>query len=431
MSTTTLPRRGGPMRRSGKLTVLSGPDQGLEHEFAERVRIGSRPYADVVLTDPAVSGVHCELICGDELRVRDLGSKNGTFIGSVRVIEAALAPGEVLTLGASRVQVVPLDGAVELPPVGDYTLHGLVGRSAPMQALLSRIETVAPTESTVLISGETGSGKERVAEALHLSSPRAQGPLVTVDCGAMPATLIDAELFGYERGAFTGADHAFAGAFERAGGGTVFLDEIGELPLALQPKLLRVIESRQLRRLGGNKMIPIDARIIAATNRDLPLEVSAGRFREDLYYRLAVIKLVVPPLRERMPDLPLLIVHLAERIGVDAAPYLTVEGLQAFAEHAWPGNVRELRNALERASSLAGPPEPDPPLPVSSTVELELGVPLNVGKKRLLQLYERRYLTHLIAECDGNIAEVARRSGLERMSVYRILRRLGLRDFRS
>ena len=429
MSTTTLPRRGGRVRR-GKLTVLSGPDEGTEREFEGRARIGSRPYADIVLTDPAVSGVHCELVSGDELRVRDLGSKNGTLIGSVRVIEAVLAPGEVLTLGNSRVQVTPLDESVEVPLVGDYTLHGLVGRAAPMRALLARIEAVAPTESTVLLQGETGTGKERVAEALHLSSPRAQGPLVTVDCGAMPSTLIDAELFGYERGAFTGADHAFAGAFERAAGGTVFLDEIGELPLALQPKLLRVLESRQLRRLGGNKMIPVDARMIAATNRDLPLEVGSGRFREDLFYRLAVIRLTVPPLRERIQDLPLLIVHICERIGVDPAPFLTVDGLQALAEHPWPGNVRELRNTLERAASLSEPAEPDAAPPSSATVELDLGVPLNLGKKRLIKLYERRYLTHMIAECQGNIAEVARRSGLERMSVYRILRRLGLKDFR-
>jgi transcriptional regulator with GAF, ATPase, and Fis domain len=429
MSTTTLPRRGGGVRR-GKLTVLSGPDQGIEREFEGRVRIGSRPYADVVLTDPAVSGVHCELIGGDELRVRDLGSKNGTLIGSVRIIEAVLVPGEVLTLGSSRVQVTPLDEPVDLPLVGDATLHGLIGRAPAMRALLARIEAVAPTESTVLLQGETGSGKERVAEALHLGSPRAQGPLVTVDCGAMPSTLIDAELFGYERGAFTGADHAFAGAFERAAGGTVFLDEIGELPLGLQPKLLRVIESRQVRRLGGNKMIPVDARMIAATNRDLPLEVASGRFREDLFYRVAVIRLTVPPLRERIQDLPLLIVHICERLGIDPAPFLSVDGLQALAEHSWPGNVRELRNTLERAASLSEPPEPDAAPPTSATVELDLTVPLNLGKKRLMKLYEKRYLTKMIGDCEGNIAEVARRSGLERMSVYRILRRLGLKDFR-
>ena len=299
MSTTTLPRRAAGMTR-GKLTVLSGPDQGLEREFEGRLRIGSRAYADLVLSDPAVSGVHCELITGEALRVRDLSSKNGTLIGSVRIIEAVLTPGEVLTLGSTRVQVAPAGDSADVAPAGDFTLHGLVGRSAPMRALLARIEAIAATESTVLLQGETGTGKERVAEALHLSSARAQGPLTTVDCGAMPSTLIEAELFGYERGAFTGADHAFAGAFERAAGGTVFLDEIGELPLALQPKLLRVLESREVRRLGDTKMIPVDVRVIAATNRDLPLEVSAGRFREDLFYRLAVIRLTVPPLRERV-----------------------------------------------------------------------------------------------------------------------------------
>jgi transcriptional regulator with GAF, ATPase, and Fis domain len=427
MTTTTLPRAGGRMRHRGKLSVLSGPDQGKQHEFEGRVRIGSRAYADVVLTDPGVSGVHCELITGEELRVRDLGSKNGTYIRGVRVIEAALSPGEVLTLGTSRVQVAPLEDVVEMPAAGEHTLHGLVGRSATMQALIARIEAVGPSESTVLLQGETGTGKERAAEALHLASKRAGKPLITVDCGAMPATLIDAELFGYERGAFTGADRSFAGAFERAQGGTVFLDEIGELPLSLQPKLLRVLESREVRRLGGLKVIPVDLRVIAATHRDLPLEVSSGRFREDLYYRLAVVTLTMPPLRDRVEDLPLLIVHLLEQMGADPSPFLTVEGLQTLAGHPWPGNVRELRNTLERASTLAEPPELEPVTPTSQ-VELDFSVPLTVGKKRLGEIYERQYLTHMIAECEDNIAEVARRSGLERMSVYRILRRLGLRD---
>jgi transcriptional regulator with GAF, ATPase, and Fis domain len=372
--------------------------------------------------------VHCELVPGEELRVRDLSSKNGTFIGSVRVIEAVLQPGEVLTLGSSRIQVVPLEGLVDPLAGGGRVLHGLVGRSPAMQALLTRIEAVASTDSTVLVHGETGTGKERVAEALHLSSRRAHGPLVTVDCGAMPGSLIDAELFGYERGAFTGADHAFAGAFERAAGGTVFLDEIGELPLALQPKLLRVLESREVRRLGDIKMIPVDVRVIAATNRDLPLEVSAGRFREDLFYRLAVIRLTVPPLRERVHDLPLLIVQLCERIGVDPAPFLTTDGLQALAAHSWPGNVRELRNTLERAAGLAEAPSLDPgPPPAGATITLDLDAPFNVGKKQLNKLYEERYLASMLDKCGGNIAEVARRSGLERMSVYRIMRRLGMR----
>jgi transcriptional regulator with GAF, ATPase, and Fis domain len=431
MSTTTLPRAARRVRRRVRVTVVGGVDEGLAFEGEDRVRIGSRPYADLVLTDPAVSGVHCEITTGEDVRVRDLGSKNGTFIGSVRVVEAMLSPGEVLTVGTSRVQVLPIEGLMELPDEGEaQMLHGLCGRSAVMRRLLARIESVAAGDSTVLVQGETGSGKELVAEALHLSSRRAQGPLVTVDCGALPATLIDAELFGHERGAFTGAEQRFAGAFERAQGGTVFLDEIGELPLSLQPKLLRVIESRSVRRLGAVKTIPIDVRVVAATHRDLAMEVSAGRFREDLYYRLAVVSLQVPPLRERIVDLPLLVVKLLEGLGVDPAPFLTVESLQALAEHKWPGNVRELRNTLERAASLAAPPQPDMAATVAAnnTIELDFDVPLNLGRKQLTMLYERRYLTHMLERCNGNIAEVARRSGLERMSVYRILRRLRIKE---
>ncbi len=429
-TTTTLPRPGARMRHGGKLSVLSGPDQGKRFTFEGRVRIGARDFAEIVLRDSGVSGLHCEIVAGDELRVRDLGSKNGTYLGGVRVIEAALTPGAVLTLGSTRLQVAPTHDVVEVGPVaGKETLHGLVARSTAMQALIARIEAVAPTQATVLVMGETGSGKELVAEAIHLASPRAQAPLVTVDCGAISATLIEAELFGYERGAFTGAERRFAGVFERADGGTLFLDEIGELPPPLQSRLLRALESRKVRRLGGQRDLSVDVRVVAATNRDLPLEVNAGRFREDLYHRLAVVTLTMPPLRERVEDLPLLVVQLLDKIGVDATPFLTAEGLQALIEHSWPGNVRELRNTLERAASLGQPALPEAAIvSQGAEVKIDLGLSYSLGKKRLLETYERVYLAHMLEQCRGNVTEVARRSGLERMSVYRIMRRLGLRE---
>jgi transcriptional regulator with GAF, ATPase, and Fis domain len=435
-TTVTIRRPSGHVRHRGRLTILNGPDAGKRVDFDSRVRIGSRGLADVILADSRVSGLHCEIIAGDNLRVRDLGSKNGTFVGRLQIVEAVVAAGETLTLGDTRLQVTPLEDVVEAVRPAREDFFGLIGPSPPMQRLIGRLEVVAATDSTVLLQGETGTGKERVAEAIHLASKRANGPLVTVDCGAMPATLIDSELFGYERGAYTGADRSFTGAFERARGGTIFLDEIGELPLELQPKLLRVLESRQVRRLGGQRVTPIDARIIAATNRDLALEVNAGRFREDLYFRLAVVTIMVPPLRERLEDLPLLVEHLLQKMGVDPTPFLAPDELKKLASHPWPGNVRELRNLLERAASLAEPLSFDPPAagsappPASGGAaalpEIDVSVPFTVGRQQLINEYERRYMTKLLAECGGSISEVARRSGLERTSIYRILRRIGV-----
>ncbi len=278
------------MRRAS-LQVLAGPDAGRRFDIEDRARVGARPLADIVLADARVSGLHCEFTVGGEaLRVRDLGSKNGTFVGTVRILDALLAPGDVVTVGETRLQLTPAGSrAVPLHDADDF--HGLVGQSSAIRALTARLAALAGADTTVLVQGETGTGKERVAEALHLAGRRAPKPLVVVDCGAMPATMIESELFGHERGAFTGAVASVPGAFERAHGGTLFLDEIGELPLELQPKLLRVLESRVVRRLGGAKTIPVDVRVVSATNRDLMLEVAAGRFREDLYYRLAVVTL--------------------------------------------------------------------------------------------------------------------------------------------
>jgi DNA-binding NtrC family response regulator len=413
-------------RKRALLEVIKGASTGARHEFEGRVRVGTRRYADFVVDDASVSGVHCELIVGDDLRVRDLDSKNGTYVGGVRVVEAVLSPGESVTIGRSKLRVLPVEGLVAVPTHTPPNFHGLLGQSAGMRRLIAQLESLAEADTTVLIRGETGTGKERVAEALHLAGPRALEPLVTVDCGSIPANLIEAELFGYERGAFTGAERSFPGAFERAGKGTLFLDEIGELPLSLQPKLLRVLETRKVKRLGAKRSLPVEARIIAATNRDLLLEMLAKRFREDLYYRVAVVSVEVPPLRERVEDLPLLVDHLLRTIGFDPTPFLTLEAIEELAGHRWPGNVRELRNTLERAASLSVPLQIDRTSP--STGAIDLTISIKVGKQRLVADYERRYLEAMLAECRGNISEVARRSGAERMTIYRIMRRHSLRS---
>ncbi|HXU73624.1 MAG TPA: sigma 54-interacting transcriptional regulator [Polyangia bacterium] len=412
-------------RKRAILEVTKGASTGARVEFEGRVRVGARPCADFVLDDARVSGVHCELTIGADLRVRDLESKNGTYVNGVRVVEAVLSPGEPFHIGRSKLRVLPVDGLVAMPDHAPDDFYGLVGQSPAMRRLIAQLEPLAEADTTVLIRGETGTGKERVAEALHLASARAHQPLVTVDCGSMPANLIEAELFGYERGAFTGAERTFPGAFERAHGGTLFLDEIGELPLSLQPKLLRVLETRKVQRLGGERSVPIVARIVAATNRDLLLEMLAKRFREDLYYRVAVVTVEIPPLRERIEDLPFLVDHLLRSIGYDPTPFLTVEAIAELAGHRWPGNVRELRNTLERAASLAAPLALDRTAP--SRDPIDIGVPLRLLKERLIADLERRYLAAMLAECQGNLSEVARRAGVERMTVYRLIRRHGIR----
>jgi transcriptional regulator with GAF, ATPase, and Fis domain len=427
-------------RRRVSLQVIAGVDTGKRCDFDERARIGTRRMAELVLTDPRVSGLHCEVLAGEQLRVRDLGSKNGTLLGGYRVIEAVVPPGESILIGDSRVRVTPI-GEVDVPLAATDDYFGIIGQSAPIRAMAAQLEKLAGSDATVLVMGETGSGKERVAEALHLSGRRADGPLVIVDCSALPPTLIESELFGHERGAFTGATTQFKGAFERADGGTLFLDEIGELPLALQPKLLRVLESRTVRRLGGSRPVKVDVRMVAATNRDLAMEVQRGHFREDLYYRLAVVSITVPPLRERLDDIPLLAVHLLREMGLDPASCLTVDSLAALQTYDWPGNVRELRNSLERSATLMEPLQPRAvpggaagnrsPAELVGPVPFDLDEPIRLGKQRAIDAFERAYVSAMLEACEGNISECARRSGMNRMSIHRILQRLGLRDGRG
>ena len=436
LKTLTVRRPTSLRRQRVRLQVVSGRDTGKTHDFDGRARVGTRKMADLVLADPRVSGLHCEIIAGEQLVVRDLGSKNGTFLGGYRVVEAVLPAGDAIAVGDTRIRVVPIEELVDVPLAATDDYFGIVGQSPAIRAMTARLERLAGADTTVLVMGETGAGKEKVAEALHLSGQRAQGPLVIVDCGSLPPTLIESELFGHERGAFTGASAQFKGAFERAHGGTLFLDEVGELPLDLQPKLLRAIESRTVRRLGGGKPIPVDVRLVAATNRDLALEVQRGRFREDLYYRLAVVSLTVPPLRERVDDIPLLAVHLLRELGCDPASVLTVESLAALQSHDWPGNVRELRNALERSATLMEPVQPTagadrPDEAAGGPGRIDLGQPLRVGKQQAIEAFERAYVTAMLDACDGNVSECARRAGMDRMSIHRILQRLGLRGGRG
>ena len=330
----------------------------------------------------------------------------------------------------------------------------MIGRSVKMRELFARLEKLAKTDTTVLVTGETGAGKELVAEALHDHSPRAKnnGPFVVLDCGSIPPNLIESELFGHERGAFTGATASYAGAFERAHGGTIFLDEIGELPLAMQPKLLRVLERKEVRRVGGAKTIEVDVRIVAATNRDLGVEVNRGRFREDLYYRLAVARVHVPPLRDRKEDIPLLIENILAATPGGEGAHITPDTIDLMMKHDWPGNVRELRNVIERAVLLAESPESEDalrraPQPAAAkaepsitvtpsqtatstdatmTVPVDVSIPFKNAKQNVISEFERRYISRLLAQHDGNISAAARAAGIDRMSIHTMLHRLGL-----
>jgi DNA-binding NtrC family response regulator len=432
--------------RRCRLTVVAGPDAGLARDFeAHVIRVGARRGADLVLTDGKVSRTHFEIRLDPQgYRLRDLESTNGTFVSGLRVADVYVPPGASIYLGDSRLRFDPLDDTVEVALSSADRFGDMVGRSVLMRELFARLAAVAPTDATVLVTGETGTGKELVADAIHEHSPRKGGPFVVFDCGAIPANLMESEAFGHERGAFTGATAAHAGAFERADGGTLFLDEIGELPLEMQPKLLRALERKEIRRVGGAKTLQVNIRVVAATNRDLAVEVNKGRFREDLYYRLAVAHLAVPPLRERREDIPLLVEHILAGLpgGRERGP--RAETIELMKRHEWPGNVRELRNMLERAvlfqqpgrepSVIAPAPEARDFAPAAGARDaaaevrapIDPTVPFKVAKQELIDEFERRYVRALLERHGGNVSAAARAAGIDRMSIHKMLNRLGM-----
>jgi two-component system response regulator GlrR len=312
----------------------------------------------------------------------------------------------------------------------------MVGRSPAMQAVFDVIGKASMSEATILLEGETGTGKEISAEAIHRGSPRRDKPFLVVDCGAMPPNLLESELFGHERGAFTGAVSARQGVFEAANGGTVFLDEIGELAIDLQPKLLRVLERREVRRVGTNNHLPVNVRLIAATNRSLRQQVAEQKFRSDLYYRLAVVEVKLPPLRERLPDLPLLVEHVVRNLGiVDEETLSAVRGpqfLAALGHHTWPGNIRELRNYLERCLALRdfAPPRgatATAAMPAGPEGAVNIGQPLREAREAWVSSFERRYLEELLRLHDNRVSAAARAAGVDRIYFYRLLWKHGLR----
>jgi DNA-binding NtrC family response regulator len=409
----------------------------VEHECGEArrrivhegkvCRIGTHSANDVVLRDPAVSRFHCKLTYEEAgWRLQDSGSLNGTMLDDVRVRDADLGDRGVITLGDSVLRVHASEGTpVSFPDVRSF--GSLVGGSAAMREFFVFLEKVAASEINVLIEGESGTGKELVAAELVQRGARVNGPFVIVDCGAISPNLVESELFGHTRGAFTGAERERVGAFETASGGTVFLEEVGELPLELQPKFLRALEAREIRRVGETKPRKVDVRVIAATNRDLEREVNKGRFREDLYFRLAVMRVRLPPLRERLDDLPLLIHGFLATLGVpDQIRLFPPQVLAELRTHDWPGNVRELRNYVERTVVLK-----EARLAVQrsepSAADVDLGLPFKAAKDAVVDAFERSYVAALVEAAGGNVSRAARNGAMDRMYLHRLIQKHGIR----
>ena len=430
--------------RRTKLLVISGPLQGREFVVnRDTFTIGSGHHNDLSITDSTVSKRHCEIVVDQNgYLIRDLDSTNGTLVQGVRVSSAHLAPGSEIQLGKTRIVFCPLQDANDIPLSRNEAFGAMMGRSVPMRRIFYLAETYSPADVTIMITGETGTGKEILAEEIHNHSARRDKPFIVIDCAAISKELIESELFGHVKGAFTGANADRQGAFELADGGTVFLDEIGDLSPDLQPKLLRVLEKREIKRVGCNKVRKINVRIISATNRNLANEVNENRFREDLYYRLSVVHLELPPLRRRREDIPLLVKRfLADLHGEEAVTQLADfdRTMEVLKRHEWPGNVRELRNLIELAfyserrpvdlsafislgNLRAGRKNNEP------EVNFVTDKPFKDAKNDLIEEFEKTYLNDLLARNKQNISRSAREAGIERAYLQRLIRKYGMRD---
>lgn len=430
------------------LSVEKGPDTGLSLSFESRqVEIGTAPDCQFILNDPTISRIHAKILVDEDgYALIDIASKNGTHINGLRANEIYLESGSIFRLGETEIRFTITGEEVKVQFSGSTRFGKLLGSSLEMREIFAMLERVAPTDATVLIGGESGTGKELFADALHQYSKRSDGPFIVVDCSAIARELIESELFGHVKGAFTGASSIREGAFLAANNGTLFLDELGELPLDLQPKLLRALESRSVKPVGGNNPIPVNVRIIAATNRNLIHEVKEGNFREDLYYRFAVIKVAIPPLRDRTDDIALLVESFIREASENAGrepvdiSYKTMEKLK---RHPWPGNVRELKNFVERAVILTQDNQIEtkflsadatPKIRKVDTIgtntlasnAIAEDIPFKDAKNMLIESFEKAYWKQLLEHTGGNISKAARIAGVHRKSVEYILKKLDL-----
>ncbi len=424
--------RGGRIRICGDETWIEvGQDP---------VIVGRNPACQVMVEDGKVSAVHVEFVATEQgVRVRDLGSRNGTFVADVRVGEVCISSKCTLRAGATELEFEPLrPERVTVPPIPAF--GPLVGHSQAMRKIFDRMTKIAPTDLTLLISGDTGTGKELAAKAIHLASKREKKPFIVVDCGSIPPSLAEATIFGHERGAFTGAVDKHQSPFHDAEGGTIFLDELGELPLEVQPKLLRALSERRVKSVGGSSYKPFDVRVIAATRRDLVRAVNQGGFRSDLYFRVAQVKIELPSLGERVEDIPILVRAMLKELG-DEQSYerVTNQQLERLMRYDWPGNVRELHNAVAVAHALTDSSEEldiashlgalvEGGSPNSSRLSPMGGTgmerrPFQEAKREVLAHFAKDYFSKLAEEAKGNVSEMARRAGMERAHVRTYLKR--------
>ncbi len=426
------------------LTVKNGPDAGKTCSVdRDVVTVGKMSDCDLVLTDGTVSRRHLRITRqgADRWLLVDLGSTNGTFLQGARIQEAPIEAGTVLMAGRVEIAFIPERQDFDIPLWDSDRFGPVIGRSVSMRRLFGMIARIAETDATVLVEGETGTGKGQIAKAIHQASLRKSGPYVVVDCGAVQRQLVESELFGHEKGAFSGAYSERAGAFELANSGTAFIDELGELELELQPKLLRVLDAREVRRIGGSAPMPIDMRVVAATRRNLGREVERGAFREDLYFRLSVITLRIPPLRERAEDIPILVEHFLEEMArVRDMPKLAVNAstMDRLTSHDWPGNVRELKNAIERAVLLSavrpgarleiqglqpGAPKSDRP---KSDLPFDPSLSFSDSKEKWLDERERSYVAWLLEQHHSNVSAAARAARMDRKYLHKLIKKHGL-----
>ncbi|HEY8079773.1 MAG TPA: sigma 54-interacting transcriptional regulator [Labilithrix sp.] len=420
--------------RGAELVVEGGPDAGLTVPVeGGSVLVGSSAECDLRLSDKLVSRRHLEVLSEARgVRIVDRGSRNGTFFHGARVGDLLVTEDADLRVGGTHVLVRLARDPVKLPFSPRTKFGSAIAHSESMRHVFRVLELAAAKDVTVLLEGESGTGKEVLATALHEESARRDGPFVVVDCGAIAPNLVESELFGHERGAFTGAVANHVGAFERAHGGTIFLDEIGELPLDAQPKLLRALESRTVRRVGGRDTIAFDARVVAATNRRLKEAVRMKEFRQDLFYRLAVVHVVVPRLSDRREDIPLLAERFLRIAAGDDSAKIDPELARLLSAYSWPGNVRELRNVIDRFATFQ---KADPALLFDRSSVLPGGsgfdfdavahLPYAEAKRRLLDAYHRAVIPRVVEEAGGSVPKAAENLGMSRTNLYRVLQELG------
>lgn len=429
----------GKATQTLELVILSGSRKGVSTRLTSKLTVGKSDDNDIVLSDDTVSRNHCEFtVDADGVHVRDLNSTNGVRLEGTRIKDAVLSPGAVVRIGEVDIALRASEKPGDILPSDKNHFGHALGASLSMRVIFGMLERIAATDATVLLEGETGTGKDVLARSIAEQSKRAKAPFVIVDCGAVTYSLIESELFGHERGAFTGAVATRKGAFEIADGGTLFLDEVGELPVDVQPKLLRVLETGEFRRVGSNKPMSSNVRVIAATKRDLKREVALGKFREDLYFRLAVVPVLVPPLRSRRDDIPMLAEQILRSVAKDSPLALRPETIAALVSHDWPGNVRELRNVLERAAFMAnaeGSHELGPLMLMvggasssESAFSFEASLSYRDTRARFESEFESKYVAWLLGRHNGNVSAAAREARMDRKHLSDIAKKHGLRS---